>query len=108
MSLSTKVSKAKALKRSPLYRDFLFSFFILFILSAIFVSQYTFASNSSFKVSYVQDVGYAQQQQHSNFRRAQIAFENQDYAYSARLLSILAENGHDQANIYWPPNMMPA
>ena len=97
MSLSTKVSKAKVLKSSSLYRDFLFSFFMLLILSAIFVSQYASASSSSFKVSYVQDAGYAHQQQLSNFRRAQIAFEDQDYAYSARLLAVLAENGHVQA-----------
>ena len=97
MSLSTKEAKVKALKSSSLYRDFMFSFFMLFILSAIFMSQYTFASNSSFKVSYVQDAGYAHQQQLSNFRRAQVAFDNQEYAYSARLLAVLAEEGHVQA-----------
>ena len=97
MSLLTKATKAQTLKSPLLYRDFLVYFFTLFILSSIFVSQYTFAANSTFKVSYVQGAGYAQQQQLSNFRQAQIAFEKQDYAYSARLLAVLAKDGHVQA-----------
>ena len=97
MSPLTKVTKAKAVKSSSLYRDFLFSLFMLFIISAIFVSQYTFASTSSFKISYVQEAGYAHKQQLFNFRQAQIAFDNQEYAYSARLLAVLAKKGHVQA-----------
>lgn len=97
MPLPKIVSKAKTLKISILYRDFFFTFFMLLLLSGLFVSKSVFASSSSLKVSFTHEVGYAHQQQRTNFYQARVAFENQDYVYSARLLSVLAENGHVQA-----------
>lgn len=97
MSLPKTATKIKALKVSLLYRDFFFTFLILLFLSGLIVSQRVSASNSSFKVSFSHSAGYAHQQQYASFAQAKIAFENQDYAYSARLLSSLAENGHVQA-----------
>jgi len=97
MSLPRTTTKTKALKVSFLYRDFFFTFLIMLFLSGLIVSQGASASTSSFKVAFSHQAGYAQQQQQANFSRAKIAFENQDYVYSARLLSSLAENGHVQA-----------
>lgn len=97
MSSQKRVTSAKVLKRSFLYRDLVFTLFMLLFLSGLFASQRVLASNSSFKASYSQEAGYAHQHQHTNFAQAQIAFENKDYAYSARLLVVLAENGHVQA-----------
>ncbi len=97
MSLPRTATKFKALKVSLLYRDFFFTFLMLLFLCGLIVSQRVSASNSNFKVAFSHHAGYAHQQQHDNFSRAKIAFENQDYAYSARLLSLLAENGHVQA-----------
>ena len=97
MSLQKRINHAKVLDRSSLYRDLIFTFFLLLFLSGLFASQRVIASNSGFKVSYTQEAGYAHRQQRLNYAQAQIAFENQDYAYSARLLGVLAENGHIQA-----------
>jgi TPR repeat protein len=97
MSLPKTVTKVKALKISILYRDFLFTFMMLVFMSSLLASQSVFAANMSFKDSFSKKVGYAYQQQTANFSQAQIAFENHDYAYSARLLSVLAKKGHIQA-----------
>lgn len=88
------VSKAKTLKISNLYRDFYFIFFMLIFLSGLFASQSVSASSSGFKKAFTHEIGYAHQQQRVNFSHAKKAFENQDYAYSARLLAALAEEGH--------------
>ena len=97
MSLPKTVIKAKAIKPSNMQRETLFCLLIFVCLCALFSSQRVLASNSTFKASYSDEVGYAFLQQRTNFSQAQIAFENQDYAYSARLLSVLAEKGHEQA-----------
>ena len=70
---------------------------MLFVFGSMFASQNAFASNSSLKVMFSNSVGYAHQQQNDDFSQAQIAFENKDYVYSARLLDSLAKNGHVQA-----------
>jgi len=97
MSLPQTATKVKTLKISILYRDFLFSCLMLLFLSGLFISQHVSASGLSHKTSFIQQVGYAYQQQHINFNQAQIAFENRNFAYSARLLTVLAESGHVQA-----------
>ena len=97
MSSLHTAEKAKSLKVSIIYRESLFIFIMMLFLSALFVSQSAVASNSSFQAPYIKTVGYSFQQQYSNFNQAQIAFENHDYAYSARLLQVLAKNGHIQA-----------
>lgn len=97
MSLPKTVPKVKAMHISILYRDFLFSFIMLLFLSSLLVSKSVFALNTNFKDSFISSIGYSYQQQSTDFAQAQIAFENQDYAYSARLLSTLANNGHIQA-----------
>ncbi|MCK5721862.1 MAG: sel1 repeat family protein, partial [Gammaproteobacteria bacterium] len=90
--------RVKSLEISTLYHDFLFVFFMLLFLSSfLFTPQRALASNSNFKVSFVHEVGYTHKQQRTNFSQAQISFGNQDYSYSARLLTALAENGHVQA-----------
>lgn len=89
-----EVTKVKTLKLSSLIRDFFFTFLMLLFLSGLIASQSVLASSSSFKISYTHKVGYAHQQQRANYTQARTAFDNQDYAYSARLLSILAEEGH--------------
>lgn len=91
------VAKVKTLKKSNLYRDYYFAFLVLLFLSSLFASQNIFALGASFKASYSHEVGYSYQYQQANFSQAKIAFDNQDYAYSARLLAVLAENGHVQA-----------
>ncbi len=91
------ISKAKALEISSLYRNFIFSLSLLLFLSGLFFSQHVSASNLIAKAHYVQQVGYSYRHQNSNFNQAQVAFENHDYAYSARLLRVLAESGHVQA-----------
>ncbi len=97
MSLPKTATKVKALKISNLYRDHLFTFLVLLFLCGLLATQSVFATSLGFKVSFTQEVGHEYQQQRSNFSQAQIAFDNQDYAYSARLLTALAENGHVQA-----------
>lgn len=97
MSLPQTANKAKTLKISILYRDLFFTFICLLFLSGLFISQQVAASGYSVQKPFIQTVGYTYQQQHINFNQAQIAFENRDYAYSARLLHVLAENGHVQA-----------
>lgn len=97
MPLSKTVTKVKTQKISSLYRDYLFTFLMLLFLSSLMVSQSIFAATMNIKNTYANKVGYAQLQQNNNFTQAQIAFENQHYAYSARLLEVLAEKGHVQA-----------
>ena len=97
MSLPKTNRKAKALKIAILYRDFLFTMMMLLFLSSLLASQNIFALNMSFNDSFIKHAGYAYQQQTANFTQAQIAFENQDYVYSARLLSTLAKKGHTRA-----------
>lgn len=97
MSLPKMVSRAKTLKISALYRDFLFTFLMLSFLSSLFAYQSAFALSSSYKESVIRELGHTYQQRGINFSRAQMAFENQDYVYSAKLLSALAEQGHTQA-----------
>ncbi len=97
MSLQKTNTKAQTLKISYLYRDFLFTITMLLFLSGLLFSQHVFALGLSAKTSFTKTVGYSYRQQHVNFSQAQVAFENRDYAYSARLLQILAKNGHVQA-----------
>ena len=97
MSLPKVGSTAKTPGILSLYRDFLFTFFTLLFLSNLLASQSAFALSSSYKESISNEVGYAHLQRHINFSRAQVVFENQDYVYSAKLLSTLAEQGHIQA-----------
>jgi len=97
MSEQKAVSKAKALKISNLNRDFYFIFLMLLFLSGLLASQSVLASSSGLQPAFTHEVGYFQQQQRDNFSDAKTAFENQDYAYSARLLAALAEDGHVQA-----------
>ncbi|MFK5915048.1 MAG: tetratricopeptide repeat protein [Woeseiaceae bacterium] len=97
MRLKKIETKAKALPRNNSYREILFSLMILLMLCSLFVSQLSFASNSTFKTSDIHKIGYAHQFQNVNFSQAQVAFDNEDYAYSARLLAVLAEGGHVQA-----------
>lgn len=92
--MSPKVTTQKI---PSLYRDYLFTFLMLLFLSSLMASQSIFASNMSFKDSYMDKVGYAYQQQNEDFSQAQVAFENKHYAYSARLLEVLAQKGHIQA-----------
>lgn len=70
---------------------------MLLFLSSLFAFQSVSASTLTFKDSFTQKVGYTQQQQQSDFVQAQIAFENQDYVYASRLLKVLAEQDHSQA-----------
>ncbi|MCW8899605.1 MAG: sel1 repeat family protein [Gammaproteobacteria bacterium] len=97
MSLPKPVFKEKAEKISVLYRNYFFMFFILLFFCSLFVFQNAIASSAGFKESITQKVGYAHLQQAANFSQAQAAFENQDYVYSARLLSPLTISGHVQA-----------
>ena len=97
MSSPKTVINTQPLEVSFLYREFLFSLLILLFLSSLFISQRAIASAVSAKVSYSLEAGYAYHHQRANFAQAQAAFEDQEYAYSARLLAVLAENGHVQA-----------
>ena len=97
MLQSKRAAKAKTLKKSELYRDFLFVFLMLSFVTGLLVSQEVRASGLIVNETYAEEVGYAFQQQHVNFSQAQTAFENRDYVYSFRLLKPLAENGHVQA-----------
>lgn len=97
MSQLESFTKVSVLERSDSERNYYFIFIMLLCLSSLLISKNIFAFSSNFKVSYSHSIGFAHQQQQSNFSQAQIAFENQDYAYSARLLNSLAENGHVQA-----------
>lgn len=97
MSEPKSFTTVKVLEISNLYRNYVFIFMIFILLSGLMMSQNVSASNSSLKVTFSDDAGYTLQQQQADFSQAQIAFENNDYAYSARLLSPLAKNGHIQA-----------
>ena len=97
MSLSKPVSKVKVLKRSNFYRDIIFSFMMLVLLSSLFMSQRVVAKNGILKTQYTHTIGFEHQQQKVNFVQAKIAFENKNYVYSARLLSTLAKDGHVQS-----------
>lgn len=91
------VDKTKVQKKLHVYSDFAFVLFVLVLLSSLLASQNILASNSYINETISKEVGYAHLQQDYDFSQAQIAFENQDYVYSARLLAALAENGHVQA-----------
>jgi TPR repeat protein len=97
MSLVRPTSRIKAEKRSVLYRNYFFMFAMLFFLTALFVAQTVSASVFKDNSSLAQQVGYAHVQQGVNFSHAQTAFENKNYAYSARLLIPIAQSGHAQA-----------
>lgn len=97
MSQLIPTTKIRVLQRSDLNRNYFFVFMMFFLLSSLFVSKNILASISNFEVSYSHSIGHAHQHQQANFSQAKTAFKNQDYAYSARLLSSLAENGHVQA-----------
>ena len=97
MALSSKKTKVKILKKTNQNRDFFFIFIMLLFLSSLLVSQKALASSSVYNTEFSHEVGYSHQQQQANFSQAQIAFENKDYVFSARLLSALAEDGHVQS-----------
>lgn len=91
------LTKVKAKPISILCRALFVPLIMLLLLSSLLVSQSVYASNINFKDSFISSIGYSYQQQTTEFSQAQIAFKNQDYAYSARLLRTLANNGHIQA-----------
>lgn len=100
MSLPKPVSRLKAEKRSVLYRNYFFMFAMLFFITSLFAVQAVSASGLKFHDTHetlVQQVGYAHIQQHATFSEAQTAFENKNYAYSARILRPLAQAGHAHA-----------
>lgn len=97
MSLPKPPLQAKSVKISTLSRNYLFTFLMLLFLSCMLVDQSVSATTVVMKEPYIQKAGYTQLQQHANFAQAKIAFENQDYVYSSRLLEVLAEQGHIQA-----------
>jgi len=97
MIVQNRVNKAKVLPISNLYRNCIFTLSLLTLISGLFFSEHVVASTLMAKADYVQQVGYSYRHQYSNFNQAQIAFENHDYDYSARLLRVLAESGHVQA-----------
>lgn len=92
-----RVAKVKVLELSNLYRNYIFVFMMLFLLSTLIVAQNAYASKSGLKASFAHNAGYSQYQRTENFSQARTAFENRDYSYSARLLNELAKNGHVQA-----------
>jgi len=89
--------KANVLKISNLYREYMFIVTIMLLLSLLSMTQNVFASHYSAKAIFASNVGYMQQRERADFYQAQIAFENKDYIHSARLLKVLAINGHVQA-----------
>lgn len=90
-------TKAKSLKKTNLYRDFYFAFLVLLLLTGLFSSQSVSAASGEYQSFSVYKAGYFYQQEKANFLEAKRAFDNQDYVYSARLLAVLAENGHVQS-----------
>lgn len=97
MSLPKMAPKVRVVKISDCYRNSLFIFIMLLFLCGLLAVQSAVASSSGLNVSFSHEVGYAYLQQRSNFSQAQLAFDNQDYAYSARLLTPLAKSGHVQS-----------
>ena len=97
MSLPKPVTRIKAEKRAVLYRNCFFMLAMLFFLTSIFAVQTALASGSRFNNVDVIQLGNISMQQQVIFSQAQTAFENQNYAYSARILKPLALRGHSQA-----------
>lgn len=97
MATAKSSSRIKAEKRSDLYRNYFFMFTIMLFLTALFTVQTVSASGFKANRVAVQQVGNAYMLQKFNFSQAETAFENQNYAYSARILKPLALNGHAQA-----------
>ena len=97
MSYSKLTVQVKAMRRSSSSRIILYITLALISLSALLTSQNILAMGSNFDNINVEQVGSAQQTVAMDFYHAQIAFENKDFEYSSRLLTLLATKGHIQA-----------
>lgn len=89
--------KTNALKISNLYREYMFISMLMVLWGLLITPQSVFASHYSAKTIFTNNVGYMHQKESADFYQAQIAFENKDYIHSARLLRVLAMNGHVQS-----------
>lgn len=97
MLLALSVIKTSSQVKAEKYRKVVSVSVMLLFFSGLITTQAVFALTLSGEETYYQNAGYAHSQQISRFKQAQLAFENQDYVYSARLLNSLAEKGHIQA-----------
>lgn len=97
MSLVKLAARSKALKASNLYRDYLFTILMLIFLTSLLAYQSVSAATFIQKNSFSHKIGYHQPQQRAAFVQAKNAYQDEDYVYAYRLLSVLAEQGHNKA-----------
>jgi len=98
MSFIKPSNRSKAIKQADLYRNFTFMFFLLVLLSALLLVNNVFAATTFLSnYNYGEKVSYKMSQQKADFAQARQSYDAQEYIYSARLFSILAEQGHNKA-----------
>ena len=82
------------------YREFAAVILLFVVLISLLVSQPVAARSELPQAPFIDAIGYLSQQQNINYAQAKQAFEKQEYAYAFRLMKVLAENGHHQAQYY--------
>lgn len=97
MTLKKVVARSETLNFLFSYHSYIY-FCLMFLLLLVSLSnQKVQASSFIEKQNYKYQLGYEQRQQQVIFSQATTAYDQQDYIYSARLFSILAEQGHAKA-----------
>ena len=97
MKQTKPVNTIKALKYSVLNRDYLFVCSLIIFLISLLVVNTASASNLMQKNNFFQEVGYSVKLQDAYYAQAKLAYNSQDYIYSARLLIVAAALGHNKA-----------
>lgn len=100
MALKKSDNKIKALNSAILYRDYVFTAAILLFLTCLFVVQSVSARSSVQKYNFSHEAGFIHKQQLAYFAKGKRSYNFKEYAYAARLFTILSEQGHSKSQYF--------
>jgi len=100
MALEKTDHKIKVLNRIILYRDYVFTAAVVLFLTCLFVVQTVSARSSVQKDNFLHEIGSIHKQQLTYFSKAKLAYNFKEYAYAARLFTILSEQGHNKSQYF--------
>jgi len=97
MALKKIDNKIKVLNSVILYRDHVFTAAMLLFLTCLFVVQSVSARSVVQKYNFAKEAGFIHRQQLTYYSKAKEAYNVKEYAYAARLFTVLSEKGHSKS-----------
>lgn len=91
------LSSAKAIRFKSLHSKYLVPFLSFILLISLLSVNTVMAKTMTKNKSYLIEAGYIEYKTRADFSQAAQAYNNEDYVYAARLLGVLAKQGHSKA-----------